>query len=210
MRIFSFLFLLTATFAFSDDWKFAKSGDGVTAYTRPVPTSGFKEYKVETEVEGTLSQIVAVLMTVKDMPEWVDRCTEATILKEFSPTESISRVVTASPMPLKDREAIAHGRLVQDPKTRIVTLISSGRPDFLPDNPRYVRVKELRGRWILEPKVGGKVNIKMIGHTDPGGIIPAAIANQFVVMIPFQTIKNLRTQIKKEKYAKAKLKFIRD
>ena len=50
----------------------------------------------------------------------------------------------------------------------------------------------------------------MIGHTDPGGVIPAAIANQFVVMIPFNTIKNLRTQIKKEKYVKAKLKYIRD
>lgn len=210
MRLFCIALCLTAFSVFADDWKYAKSGDGVFAYTRPVANSGFKEYKVETQVQATLSQVVAVLMSVKDMPEWVDRCTEAAILKEMSATESVSRVVTSSPMPLKDREVIAHGKLSQHPKTKVVTLVSTGRPDFLPENPRYVRVKELRGLWILEPKEGGTVHIKMIGHTDPGGIIPAAIANQFVVMIPFKTIKNLRDQIKKEKYASARLKYIRD
>jgi hypothetical protein len=80
----------------------------------------------------------------------------------------------------------------------------------LPPDPKYQRVEKLRGLWILEPKAGGKVHIQMIGHTDPGGIIPAAIANQFVVMIPYNTIKNLRTQIKKEKYVKAKLKYLKE
>lgn len=204
---------LTATLSLTaadDNWKYEKSGDGVTAYTRSIATSSFKEYKVETEVEATLTQIVATLMAVGDMPQWVERCSEANILQEISPTESISRSVTSSPFPLKNREAIAHGKLFQDPKTKVVTLISTGRHDFTPLDSKYERVKELRGRWILEPKPGGKVFIKMIGHTDPGGVIPAAIANQFVVMIPFTTIKNLRNQIKKEKYAHVKLKYIKD
>lgn len=196
--------------AADDSWKFAKSADGVTAYTRSVSTSSFKEYKVETEVDATLTQVVAMLMSVADMPQWVDRCAEASILKEISPTESITRSVTASPFPLKNREAIAHGKLTQDPNTKIVTMTSSGRPDYIPPDSKYERVAKVRGTWILEPKPGGKVHIKMIGHTDPGGVIPAAIANQFVVMIPFNTIKNLRNQIKKEKYVKAKLKYIRD
>ncbi|MBX3720559.1 MAG: START domain-containing protein [Turneriella sp.] len=196
--------------AADDSWKFAKSADGVTAYTRTVSTSSFKEYKVETEVDATLTQVVAMLMAVNDMPQWVDRCAEANILKEISPTESITRSVTASPFPLKNREAIAYGKLTQDPQTKIVTMTASGRPDYIPLDSKYERVTKLRGTWILEPKQGGKVHIKMIGHTDPGGVIPAAIANQFVVMIPFNTIKNLRTQIKKEKYVKAKLKYIRD
>jgi hypothetical protein len=193
----------------ADGWKFAKATEGVTAYTRVVTTSSFKEYKVETEVDATLTQVVAVLMSVQDMPQWVDRCTEARILKEISPTESITRSVTSSPFPLKNREAISHGKLYQDARTKVVTMVSAGRPDFLPINSQYERVKETRGRWVLTPKAGGKVHIQMIGHTDPGGIIPAAVANQFVVMIPLNTIKNLRTQIKKEKYVKAKLNFIK-
>ena len=209
MRRFLLLTLLTLPLA-ADDWKYAKSADGVTAYTRSVLTSSFKEYKVETEIEATLSQVVAVLMNVAELPQWVDRCAEAKILKEISATESIARTVTVSPFPLKTREAIAHGKLTQDPHTKIVTLTSTGRPDFTPPNVLFERVKELRGRWVLTPKPGGKVHIQMIGHTDPGGIIPAAIANQFVVMIPFNTIKNLRKQVKKEKYAKAKLKYIRE
>ncbi len=71
-------------------------------------------------------------------------------------------------------------------------------------------MRELRGRWVLTPKPGGKVHVQLIGHTDPGGVIPAAIANYFVVMIPLNTIKNLRTQVKKEKYAKVKLAYIRE
>ncbi|MFO1526565.1 MAG: START domain-containing protein [Turneriella sp.] len=209
MRRFLLLTLLTLPLA-ADDWKYAKSADGVTAYTRSVLTSSFKEYKVETEIEATLSQVVAVLMNVAELPQWVDRCAEAKILKEISATESIARTVTVSPFPLKNREAIAHGKLTQDPHTKIVTLTSTGRPDFTPPNVLFERVKELRGRWVLTPKPGGKVHIQMIGHTDPGGIIPAAIANQFVVMIPFNTIKNLRKQVKKEKYAKVKLKYIRE
>lgn len=195
---------------YADGWKYEKSSGGVTAYTRSVPGSSFKEYKVETEVEATLSQVVAVLMDVKSLPQWVDRCTEAAILKEISPVESITRTVTASPFPLKNREAIAHGKLTQNSTTRVVTLESNGRFDYLPLDNRYERVHSLRGKWVLTPKPGSKVHIQMIGHTDPGGIIPAAIANQFVVLIPFNTIKNLRNQIKKEKYAKIKLNYIRE
>jgi hypothetical protein len=50
----------------------------------------------------------------------------------------------------------------------------------------------------------------MIGHTDPGGIIPAPIANQFVVMIPLNSVKNLRTQMRKEKYVQMKLNYIKE
>jgi len=207
----SVLFLLTFTVSlFADGWKFAKSADGVTAYTRVVSTSNFKEYKVETEVNATLTQVVAVLMSVADMPQWVDRCAEAKMLKEMSATESITRTITSSPFPLKNREAISHGRLYQDQKTKVVTLVATGRPDYLPANSQFERVKETRGRWVLTPKPGGKVHIQMIGHTDPGGIIPAPIANQFVVMIPLNSVKNLRTQMRKEKYVKAKLNYIKE
>ncbi|MCX7633574.1 MAG: hypothetical protein N2Z22_09615, partial [Turneriella sp.] len=97
------------------------------------------------------------------------------------------------------------------PKTGVITIESQGRADFLPKDSRYERVHSLRGLWILEPKAEGKrVHITMIGHTDPGGFIPAAIANHFVVLIPFNTIKNLRRQLKKEKYANAKFDYIRD
>lgn len=209
MRIFSLFLFVSAAYS-ADSWKYAKGGDDVTAYTRSVADSSFKEYKVETEVEATLSQVVSVLMAVKDLPQWVDRCSDANIVKEISSVESITRTITHSPFPLKNREAIAHGKLTQDPHTKIVRLVSTGRPEYLPVDPKYQRVEKLRGLWILEPKAGGKVHIQMIGHTDPGGIIPAAIANQFVVMIPFNTIKNLRTQIKKEKYVKAKLKYLKD
>lgn len=208
-KIFVFCIALVAPLL-ADGWKYEKSANGVVAYTRSVPGSKFKEYKVETDVDATLSQVVAVLMDVRSLPQWVDRCSEAAILKEISPTESITRTVTASPFPLKNREAISQGRLTQNPHTKIVTLESSGRFDYLPVDSRYERVHSVRGKWILEPKPNGKVHIQMIGHTDPGGIIPAAIANQFVVLIPFNTIKNLRNQIKKEKYAKAKFHFIRN
>ena len=207
----SLLVLLIFTAAVSaDDWKYAKAADGAIAYTRAVAASSFKEYKVEAEIDATLSQVVAVLMNVRDLPQWVDRCAEASLLKEYSPTESIVRTITASPFPLKNREAIAHGKLTQDPHTKIVTMVSTGRPDFAPLNSKYERVRELRGRWVLTPKPNGKVHVQLIGHTDPGGVIPGAIANYFVVMIPLNTIKNLRTQVKKEKYAKIKLAYIRE
>jgi hypothetical protein len=194
----------------ADGWKYEKSSGAAVAYTRSVPHSSFREYKVETEVEATLTQVVAVLMDVRELPQWVDRCSEAMTLKEISPTESITRMVTTSPFPLKDREAIAHGRLTQDASTKVVVLESNGLFDYLPLDPKYERVHSLRGRWVLTPKPNGRVHIQLIGHTDPGGVIPAAIANQFVVMIPLNTIKNLRNQIKKEKYAKARLEFIRE
>lgn len=209
MRTLLALLLFTASVT-ADDWKYAKSADGAIAYTRVVASSSFKEYKVETEIEATLSQVVAVLMNVRELPQWVDRCSEASLLKEISPTESIVRTITASPFPLKNREAIAYGKLTQDSQTKIVTMISTGKPDFSPADSKYERVRELRGRWVLTPKPNGKVHVQLIGHTDPGGVIPAAIANYFVVMIPLNTIKNLRNQVKKEKYAKVKLAYVRD
>ena len=205
----AFLFVFDQSI-YAHSWSLSKESDGVRAYTRKVDNSNFKEYKVEMELEATLTSIVAVLMSVQDLPQWVDRTAEASVLKDMGPTESITRVVSLSPFPLKNRETISYGKLRQDATSKIVTLTSEGRPDFLPADARYERVKYLRSQWILTPKTNGKIEVIMIGHADPGGIIPAVLANQFVVMIPFNTVKNLRSQVKKEKYQKIKLKYIKD
>jgi hypothetical protein len=52
-----------------------------------------------------------------------------------------------------------------------------------------------RGYWMLSPSEGG-TEIEYSFLADPGGNIPAWLANQFIVSNPFKTIKGLRNHLK--------------
>jgi hypothetical protein len=63
--------------------------------------------------------------------------------------------------------------------------------EYLPLQQGFVRVSRVKGFWQLKPYEGG-VEVVYQVHSDPGGSVPAWLANSFVVDAPFNTLINLR------------------
>ena len=91
----------------------------------------------------------------------------------------------------KDRRAVftktADGGLIRHLKAE---------PTYIPEEKGEIRVPKLIGEWKLVPK-GDSTEVTYQVHTEPGGSVPAMVANKFVVDAPFNTLKGLRERAEK-------------
>jgi ribosome-associated toxin RatA of RatAB toxin-antitoxin module len=202
-------FLLFSSTIFAQDWVKKVDKNDVVVYVRDVKGSSFKEFKGETIVKASLSTLVSLVDDHESYPNWMYNCKEAKLLKRVSRTEGYNYTLTTAPWPVSDRDVITHFVLNQDLKTKRVTIDLKGEKDFIKETSN-VRVSSLKGKWEFTPLGNGDVKVVYQLHTEPNGSIPASIANSFVVDLPNTTLKNLRNEIKKPKYANAKIKELEE
>jgi len=81
----------------------------------------------------------------------------------------------------------------KDGKHAIVSL--NPLPDFIAEDKNFVRIRKGSGFWELNED-DDNVKVTYQFHGEPGGEIPAWLANSFVVSQPFKTLENLRNNIK--------------
>ena len=56
---------------------------------------------------------------------------------------------------------------------------------------------QVDGFWKLVPKGDNLTEVTYQVHTEPGGSVPALIANKFVVDAPFKTLQGLKERAEK-------------
>jgi hypothetical protein len=175
---------------------------------------GLPAFRAVTRMHTRLSALVAVVQDSAHMPEWVYRTRLAETLERDGPTQGVSRVVTAMPWPLWDREAIVAWQLTQDAQTDSVTLAGHSDPVALPAPPDQVRMPSFESRWHFEPVGGGDVEVTFEGHADLGGNLALPLLRMFVAaavwQAPLETINGLRRMVRKPAYRDAVLPYIRE
>lgn len=72
-----------------------------------------------------------------------------------------------------------------------VTRALHGVADYLPLQQGFVRVSKVEGFWNLTPRED-EIEVVYQVHSEPGGSVPAWLANSFVVDAPFNTLQGLR------------------
>jgi hypothetical protein len=205
------LFLLFTNCALaqtSDDWALRENNDGVKIFTRNVEDSKIKAIKVECELDATLSQLVAVLMDVKNSEEWLYHTASNYIVKQVSPSELYYYSLVEMPWPVSNRDFIAHLKVSQDAVTRVVTIDAPCVADMVPVKSKVVRIANSKGKWVLSPVGKSRVKVVYTLHADPGGSIPAWITNLFVTQGPSQSFKKLKVHLQKQVYKNVKLDYI--
>src|ERR1044071_4416289 len=81
-------------FADSTDWVLRKNENGIIVYTRLAEGSNLKEVKVVNEVNSALAGLVALLLDVKNYPNWIYACSEASTLKMLNEQEQYQHQTT--------------------------------------------------------------------------------------------------------------------
>lgn len=166
-------------------------------------------FRAEGRLRTTPGALVAVLMDGEHMPEWVFRTRRVQVLERDGPWRGISRVVTAMPPPLSDREAIVAWQMQHDTGTGTVTIEGRSDPTRLPPTEGLVRMPEFATRWVFAPRADGDVDVRFEGHADLGGNLALWPLSAFVAaavwQAPLYTLDALRGMVVRTPYAGAQM-----
>jgi hypothetical protein len=186
------ILLITCFINYSEgNWKLELDKEGIQVYTRHVEGSDFKEFKANMVMDGTLSEIADIIADVEKFPEWSYKTTSVKIIRKEGNTIQYF-YVSDTPKFLKTRVAFFESKKSIDSKTNEITFSLVNIQGNQPISESEILIPTMKGYWKLTPLRDNKVHVMMQMLTEPGGIIPAWLANMVVVDSPFATLKGLR------------------
>lgn len=194
MRVFSLLICLFVSFSASAaEWKSAGEVQGVQLYTRPGQGHNFNDYRGVVHINAPLKNVLAMVLVRESTPGWFHNMRQAVTLKDNNPESDLAYYWIKGVWPTADRDAVVRAKVEQDPSTLTVSVtITSVDPGLVPAKPDRVRMQNLNTLFTIKPIAPTETEVTLEGSGNPGGSVPAVIANQFVLDIPKYSLINLR------------------
>lgn len=177
------------TFA-QTDWELSKDKLGIKIYLRDVAASGHKEYKAVCTVESTVETVLKALLNA---PPYFDNApdNQSYLLKNIGTNQHVFYARKNLPWPIRDRDVIT--MLTQsEQENGVIKIDLSAYPNGLPEKENTIRIKELKGHWLIEELDDSRVRVTQQLYLNPGGSLPSTITNSLIVKGPlkkFQAIK---------------------
>ena len=197
-----------ATACFAQEWKLNSSKDGITSYTREVPGSKINALKMESDFDGTASQLVAVILDIKGCTNWLYSTKSCAVVNTVSPSELYYYSEIIFPWPTANRDFVSHLKVTQDPASKIVTINAENVAMFVPEKKGIVRINQSVGKWTIRTIAKNRIHVVYELQVNPGGSLPSWLVNMLSVKGPYESFKKLREQAKKPVYANARFAFI--
>lgn len=189
-RIIALLLLLTSSFVHAENWQLAVDKEGIQVFLSTPADSSFKAYRAETTIKAQ-PQVIATMLA--DMPlscRLVYGCKQARLIKQEGYNYwAYSQIKTA--WPVSDRDLSILSRAEQD-KDGTITVNITALPQNVPPAEGHIRITKLDGFWKFIPVDAQTTKVIYQVAAEPGGSVPAWLANQFVVDGPFETLKAFR------------------
>jgi len=216
---FSFLIIFVNVFFINSlllgqdesDWKLIKSCDNdIKAYVKKMPESKINRVKIETVIEASLSELVALLKDAENHHNWVFLNERSEIIDEESNFKWRYYGYTKTPWPVSDRDFYTDVWLNQNETDYSVTLTSHAIPDLFPVTKDCIRIPYIYSIWTLNPIGNGSVHILFELEVDVGGSIPTWLTNMAVTKGPVNTINGLIEELNTNKYKNFKLDYIKE
>jgi ribosome-associated toxin RatA of RatAB toxin-antitoxin module len=180
------------------DWKLRREESGVKIYTRSVEGSRYEEFRATVTIpKTTLTGVLDVITDVKNYPNTFPNCSSAQVLQQKGKYDDIHYITIKAPWPVADRDAIyeATTSFAKNGKYAQVKLTPHAEYKEIEEN--FIRVKNGTGYWELEEIAPNTIQVVYQFHADPGGEIPAWIANTVIVINPLKSLESLRDKVEK-------------
>lgn len=181
--------LLATCLVQAQPWRLVKDEAGIQVYLQDIPGSSFQAFRGVTRMQVSMPRLLALQDDVSAACNWIHACSEQKLLGHDG---ALSWAYTRfhSPWPVQQRDSILQVTTEQAADGS-VTRTLRGVADYLPVQSGYVRVNKIEGFWSLTPH-DGAIEVVYQVHSEPGGSVPAWLANSFVVDAPFNTLQALR------------------
>lgn len=191
--------LVVAPLALADEWKEVQDTDGVKVYSRSLKDRAIKSVKGTGIVDAPVVKVALVLLDDDHAPDWVDSLAEARVVRRVSPTEYIEYNHVKMPLIVSDREFVTNVTITVDREKKTVVMRSvPAAEDEVKKTPAWVR-GELSALYVLESiDEGARTRLTVEVDADPKGALPPFIVNFFQKDWSRDTIKGIRSQVKKD------------
>ncbi len=190
LLIIAFLFQYFATFA--QDWTLAKEKNGIKVYTRESKDSPIKEFKAVTIFEANMHVIEKIILNTKTYPKWYDHCKKSEQIGLQDNTVTM-HIEYSMPFPFKNRDAVMN--LSATRTNDIISIHITRNTISRKDVEDIVRMPVSEGGWQLRKINEHTTEVIHQFKGDPGGNIPVAIVNLFLVDGPLNTLTQLKGMI---------------
>jgi hypothetical protein len=175
-----------------EPWTLARESEGIAVYTRDVADSPLKAFRAEVEIGATVARVLEAIGDTDAMTEWLPDTVQCRLLASTG-LERTVYVETEAPWPVANRDGVYRFTFERE-EGGAATVRVAALPEYAAVREGIVRIPRSDGHWRIEPKgVGVRVAYEI--HADPGGHVPAWLANLTVVRMPFKTLRNLRQYV---------------
>lgn len=185
------------------EWNLKEDKEGIAIYSRENPFSDFNEFRATTTATGSIRAFEAVLRDVAVIPDWMYSVKSSRLLETRGDSVVIYYTEAKSPFPFKNRDGIYLNRYRPQEDGQVLWVGIEILPEYLEEEDDMVRISRGKGHWEARQTGPDRLEIDFQMQVDPGGSIPAWLANMFVVDTPFETLSALKEMMGKEKYRKA-------
>jgi hypothetical protein len=186
---------LTISASAQENWKLVKEEAGIKVFTKTESGSEYKAFKAEMQVSCQINKIVGVLKNMNSINNWVVNCKGVKLLKTED-NDQYYYIETSLPWPMYNRDMVYHFQYIGINSGQ-VRVIVTGLPEYIQPMKGIVRMIKTNGYWLLTSIDTFKTDITYQMHVEPGGLIPAWLANPFIENVPFSTFKELRNILQK-------------
>lgn len=189
-------------------WVLAAQQEGIKVFVRDEAGSKIKALKLNCEIDANISQVVALLLDIAATTSWMPNTKSCFVTRQISACELYYYSEVNLPWPLSNRDFVTHLQVLQDPRTKVVTIDALAVPELVAPRKGIVRIRQSKGRWIIKPLDKDHVQLEYDLMVDPGGSIPASLINYFARDAAVAVIKNMQKTVASPKYRDALLPFI--
>ena len=176
-----------------EEWKKDLEKDDIIIYTRHIEGSKFKEFLAEASMNGTIDKFIEVFTDIEAYPNWMPDCKSVEIIDSPTPFDITYHLTLKVPFPFANRDMVQQLVLNRQDSSLEIDLIN--RPNEIPEYKKHVRIQNAVGHWRIEEKAPDKLDIEFQYHADPGGDIPAWLANTFIVKSPHTTLRRIKKML---------------
>lgn len=208
--LLALLLCLPALAADNTPWKLVSDRDGIQIYMAHSDESRIKTFRGVTVFElDDFHAPIALLDDEEYLPRWLYLIRDIHEVARRSPVDRDYYVLTKLPWPVADRDAGLAFTVKQDPQTHEIQILFKAKEGIVKDNGEYVRIPEMYGYFNTLPVGGRKVQVTFEVRLDPGGYIPAFLANFILKDIPFVSLQRVRRIINTDRFKGHEVDYIK-
>lgn len=181
-----------------DNWKEEFRKEGISVFTRPVEGSSLNEFKGEALINADLEVCRRVIDDTEKHTVWRPDCIESIQISKKGTTK-IEYSRTKAPWPVSDRDVLVKTVIDESKEKVVYNFTGVNDPNLVPLKDGVVRITQITGKWIFARK-GKDTLVTYQAKIDPGGSLPAWLANSTAVDQPFKSLQGLKEMVKKPEY----------
>jgi len=172
-----------------DEWKLKKDKGGITIYTRSVENTNINEFRAYSKINSSAETIFNIILDVENYTKWIEDVNYSE--KLYQEENRIGMYYQLGlPWPIKDRDITLISVFEELPDGSILFQLSNSS-SLKEEDEDFIRIKEIRGHWLIKPIDKENCDVTYQFLADPEGSLPAWVINIFVVDGPFKTLQNL-------------------